>query len=219
MRAAAITGLEAEARIARRAGLDAAPSGGVAARTSASAKSFLDAGAEGLISFGIAGALAPSLAAGALLLPRVVIAENGARYSVDAAWRDRVAGMLARAGLRAEPGDILGADAAVASAERKAALYRATGAVAVDLESHLVAQAAQEARRPFLVLRAVADPSSRTLPDAAVNGLAENGAPALGRVLASLLRNPAQIAALLRLAFDTRKALFALSLAAEADPF
>lgn len=214
MRVAAITGLEAEARIVRRVGLTAVASGGIAERAHAFAEACLAEGADALVSFGIAGALAPHLSAGALLLPRCVVDEAGTRYRVDEAWRSRVAAMLVAAGMPAEEDDILGAAEAVASAVHKAALFQKTRAIAVDLESHIVARVATHAARPFLVLRAVADPASRALPPAAVNGIDEKGAPALGRVLASVLRDPRQISALLQLALDTRKALFALRSAA-----
>jgi adenosylhomocysteine nucleosidase len=218
MKVAAITGIEAEARIARRAGLEAAASGGRAVRTLALAETFLHEGADALLSFGIAGALAPHLATGALLLPRLVLDEDGSHHAVDETWRARVEKMLAAAGRAVESGVMLGAAEAAATPARKAALFQATGSIAVDLESHLVARASAAAKRPFLVLRAIADPASRALPPAAVNGLDENGAPALGRVLSSVLRDPTQIPALIRLAGDTRTALFALRSALKAGP-
>jgi len=218
MTIAAITGLSAEARIARRAGLRAKASGGIAARTLEAAEACLAGGADGLVSFGIAGALAPHLAPGSLLLPRVVVEADGARHEVDEKWRARVLEGLIAAGLRVAEGDLLGAVEVAASAERKAALFAATGAIAVDLESHIVARAAMRAVRPFLVLRAVADPALRALPPAALDGLDAAGVPALARVLASVARNPAQLPALLRVAGDTRRALFALRLALTAGP-
>jgi adenosylhomocysteine nucleosidase len=93
---------------------------------------------------------------------------------------------------------------------RKAALNRQSGAIAVDLESHLVAEAAAAAGLPFAALRAVADPAERALPPAALIGLDATGHPALGRILLSLARQPAQLPALLRLARDTRRALATL---------
>lgn len=211
MKVAAITGLRTEARLAHRFGLVAIASGGTAARTRVVSESLLNEGAAALLSFGIAGALAPPLASGTLLLPRTVIEENGDRHPVDGAWRSRVETALAATGLPVESGAILGAAQAADTRERKAALFRSTGAVAIDLESHLVARVAAEAGRPFLVLRAIADPALRALPPAAVNGLDERGAPALGRVLASVLRQPGQVPVLLRLAGDVRRALSALS--------
>ncbi len=201
MRLRAITGMTSEARIAERAGIEAMASGGVAATTE-----MLIRDADRLISFGIAGALAPRLVPGTLLLPHDVIDENGARYPIDAAWRSRVLAALRSAGLVAEEGTLIGTSEAAASVTQKAGLFARTGAIAVDLESHIVARAA----KPFLVLRAVADPASRDLPPAALVGLAPSGAPAIGAVLVSLAWDPTQLPALLRLAGDSRRALSAL---------
>ncbi len=216
MRVGAVTGLAAEAEVARRAGITARPSGGIAAQTTAIAETLLSEGAEALMSFGIAGALAPALTPGRLLVPRAVIDEAGARYAVDTEWRMQITQALRRTGLQIDDGDLLGAREAAASPARKAELYRITGAVAIDLESHLVAQAAARASRPFLVLRAVSDSATQALPDAAIRGLAPSGKPALGRVLGSVARDPRQIPALIKLAGDTRRALDALGSALRA---
>lgn len=210
MEIAAITGLEAEARIARRAGFAARASGGIAVQTFEAAEAYLAQGAQTLLSFGIAGALAPHLAPGTLLLPRAVVEEGGMRRLVDAGWRSHLADALVSAGLRAETGDLLGADQPAASRARKAELFAATGALAIDLESHIIARSAIRAGGSFVVLRAVADPAERDLPPAALEGLDAEGMPALGRVLNSVLRHPGQVLALLRLAGDTRRALLAL---------
>jgi len=210
MEAAVVTGLRAEARIARRAGLAAAAGGGDAARTLAQAEQLLAQGASALVSFGIAGALAPGLAPGVLVLPRAVVEEDGRRWEVDAGWRALLQAALARSGLVLSEGGLLGASRAIDSVADKSAVFRRTGAVAVDLESHLVARAASRAGRPFLILRAIADPAERFLPEAAVQGLDDTGAPALRRVLASVARHPGQIPVLLRVAADTRRALAAL---------
>ena len=210
MKPAAVTGLAAEAKVARRGGLIAQPSGGVATQTTAIAESLLRDGAEALISFGIAGALAPSLAPGDLLVPRAVIDDRGARFAVDDTWRTQIVDALRGAGLPVERRDLLGTSEVAASPARKAEFHRVTGAVAVDLESHLVAAVAARAGKPFLVLRAVSDSAVQVLPDAAVHGLAPSGKPALGRVLLSVARDPRQIPALIRLASDTRRALDAL---------
>jgi hopanoid-associated phosphorylase len=219
MKVAAVTGLAAEAAVARRAGISAEPSGGIAAQTTAIAESLLRAGAEALMSFGIAGALAPTLMRGCLLVPRTVIEESGTRYAVDSGWRMPVIDALRGAGLWIEEGDLLGAPDAAAAPARKAELHRITGAVAIDLESHLVAQVAARAGRPFLALRAVADSAAQALPDAAVHGLAASGKPAFGRVLLSVARDPRQIPALIKLADDTRRALDTLGSALRAVSF
>ena len=211
---AAVTGLAAEARIARRAGLAAAAAGGDSGRTESAIAELIADGASALVSFGICGGLDPALAPGALLLPHWVRDESGARFAVDAAWRGRVAAALAAHGQVAAAGDLLGADAVVATPAQKAVLFAASGAVGADLESHVVARAALRAGLPFLALRAVADPAARGLPPAALIELDSQGRPALGAVLGSLLRRPGQLPALLRVAGDARRALAALRRAA-----
>jgi adenosylhomocysteine nucleosidase len=212
---AAVTGLAAEARIARRLGLPAVATGGNAPRTQAAAEHLIAQGATGLLSFGICGGLDPALTAGTLVLPRAVQSETGERYLADAATHRSCAGAL---GDTLVTQDILGASSIADTVERKAALFRRTGAVAIDTESHLVAAAAAAARIPLLVLRAVADPATRALPPAALIGLDEDGRPVLRRVLRSLLAQPGQLPALIAIALDTRQALRALTRVASTAP-
>ncbi len=211
----AVTGLAAEARIIRRTGWRAVAAGGDAARTAAAIAGLIAEGASGLISFGIGGGLDPALASGSLVLPLAVQDEAGTRLPVDCAWHDAVAAALAQAGIAATSGDVLGAEEIVATPENKRSLHTG-GAVIADLESHLVARAAAAAGIPFLVLRAVADPAGHGVPPAARMGLDAEGRAALGPVPRSLLRQPAQLPALLRIAGETRAALRALRRAAPA---
>lgn len=213
---AAVTGLAAEARIAERIGWQAVAAGGDAEATRRAMAQLVAGGARALVSLGICGGLDPALSSGALILPQVVTSEDGGRRRVDAALRGVLAAALGRAGIPALGGDVLGSARAVDTPSRKAALNRQTGAIAVDLESHLVAAAAAAAGLPFAVLRAVADPAERALPPAALIGLDALGRPALGRILWSLARQPAQLPALLQIARDTRRALAALRRAGEA---
>jgi adenosylhomocysteine nucleosidase len=213
---AAVTGLAAEARIAERIGWRAFAAGGDAERTRRAMAPLVADGVRALVSFGICGALDPALNPGALILPQVVIAEDGRRHRIDVALRSVLAAALGRARVVALAGDILGAVRAADTPSRKAALNRQSGAVAVDLESHLVAEAAAAAGLPFAVLRAVADPAERALPPAALIGLDAAGRPALGRTLLSLARHPGQLPALVRLAGDTRRALATLRRAGDA---
>ena len=104
----------------------------------------------------------------------------------------------------------------VATALTKRALYQASGAVAVDLESWGVAQAAAERGLPCAVIRAVADPAQRALPPAAAEGLDDQGKVRLGAVLLSLAKDPTQLAGLIRVGLDTNAALKALAKAASA---
>jgi len=209
MHLTALCGFAAERRLARHFGFAAFATAGDAARGRALAARAIEI-TDGLLSFGVAGGLAPHLAPGTLLLPRAVIAASGERLAVDTGLHRRLLAALAAAGLHAETGDMLGLETIVATPQAKTAQHARHGALAVDLESLPVARATQAAGKPFLVLRAIADPAGRGLPTAALVGLHPSGRAAPGRVLAALLRQPGQIPDLIATARDTRRALSAL---------
>ena len=95
-------------------------------------------------------------------------------------------------------GTALGQDRIAATATEKAALRAATGASIVDMESHIAARVAARHALPFAFLRAIADRADEDLPPAALIGMNPDGSMALGRVLWSLARRPAQLPALVR---------------------
>jgi len=153
-----------------------------------------------VLSFGLAGGLAPDIATGEVLVASALW-EDGMLWPADAAL---LAGLSARRGLIAASAGLL-SDAAA-----KAALHRSSGALAVDMESGAAARFARVRGLPFGVLRAVADGPEDVLPAAASVGLNPDGSPAPGRVLAALLRRPGDLPALLRLALASAKAHAAL---------
>jgi adenosylhomocysteine nucleosidase len=195
-----VVGLAAEARIARPLG-ETAIGGGLPEGAEAAAERLVTGGATALLSFGLAGGLDPLLRAGQMVVPECVL-EAGLAYPTDA-------GLNAWLGGLAVP-MLLAGDAIVAGIEDKRALFAATGAPAIDLESGAVARVALRHGLPFAVLRAICDPATRALPPAALVALDGGGAIGLLRVLASVARRPAQIAALLALARDASAAQRAL---------
>ena len=201
------SGLAAEARIARRAGFQVIVGAGDRQRTTALVETAIGR-AQCLVSFGIAGALAPHLRPGGVILSAEVITEDRT-WRPDARFRREIGALARRIG--ATEGPVLGAGSILASEADKARAWRATGALAVDLESAIVARAAEEAGIPFLVLRTIADPATRALPAAALLPLSEDGTPSIARVIGEVLRRPRQIAALVGLARETRRALRALA--------
>ncbi|QCO17259.1 hypothetical protein D3869_18545 (plasmid) [Azospirillum brasilense] len=213
MTAAILTGMALEARLARRSGLPVACAMGDAAAALA-AHRLLEGGAGGIVSFGIAGGLAPDLRPGSLVLATAVVDEDGAVFETWRPWRDRLQSALplARSAL------VAGARIPAATVGDKARLRALTGAVAVDLESLAVARACQAWGRPFAVLRVVADPAWRALPRAALAGLDGAGRMAPGAVLARLVADPRELVALGRLAWDLGRALASLRGAAQAIP-
>lgn len=167
-------------------------------------------GARGLVSFGIAGGLDPSLGPGVIVIADRVIAPGGEVFSCFEPWVSR----LLRHDGGFDSGPILGSDDAVLKPLRKARLFRQHGAIAVDMESHGVAAVAKAACVPFIAIRAIGDPASRAIPRAALAGLAPDGRTRALPVLAALLKRPKDLAGLFRIARDTNAALAALKQAA-----
>ncbi len=196
-----VVGLAAEARIAHAFGCPVAIGGGGAAGAARAAQELAVQGVTRLLSFGLAGGLAPGLPAGSLLVPERVVDETGACWMADAALS---------AQLGSPAGALLAVPDIVATAAEKARLWRETGALAADIESGAVASCAAERGLGFAVLRVVCDPAERDLPPAAITALDSAGRIRLGALLYSLAQRPGQVVALVGLGRDAAAARAAL---------
>jgi adenosylhomocysteine nucleosidase len=121
---------------------------------------------------------------------------------------------LTAGGLEPQSGALLGSDRIVANASDKRELFEATGAQAVDMESHELAAVAAGAGLPFLVIRALADPYDQVIPQVAREALRPDGRVRLQGMLGGLLRERGGAAALLRLARQSARGLPCLRRAA-----
>jgi hopanoid-associated phosphorylase len=199
----AATGLKAEARIAERSeGVVAVAGGGDEARLVSLIEAAIAEGARGIISFGIAGALKPGLKPGACIVGSSVIGGEQS-FPADERWTSRMLASLPDA----IGGGVVGTSTAIAGVSAKTATHEATGAAAVDMESHVVARIARERSLPFAVLRVIADTAGQRLPPAAVSGLKPDGSPDIAGVLKSLASEPGQLPDLIRTALATRHAM------------
>lgn len=202
-----VCGMDFEARIA--AGPDCQVLHGLRADALDRAlQAQLAAGCAGVISFGVAGGLDPALAPGAIVIASGVQdgSRPGHRYPTDPAWTQalRHAQPLAAYGL------IAGSDTAAATLADKEALRAASGALVVDMESHIAARAAQSHGVPFAACRIVVDPATRPVPPLALAGMGSDGRTDVGAVVLGLLRTPQQLPALMRLARDASAARTAM---------
>jgi adenosylhomocysteine nucleosidase len=209
-RVAAVAGFPAETKCLRALGLGVACSGGSADRARLEAQRLVAEGAAALVSFGFAGGLAPGLRAGDLLLPEIVRGAGLLSWPVDPVWRERVHARLAAGGIEPAAGAVAGSDRILATAADKRTLFEAVGALAVDMESHAVAAVASEAKIPFLVLRAIADPADQVVPQVAREALRPDGGIRIRATFGGLLRQPGDLMALIRLARQSTLALAAL---------
>ncbi|MGE4482867.1 hypothetical protein [Acidocella sp.] len=196
-----VTGLQAEARWLRKAGFMVKPGGGTPRGAKNASEYLIQAGAQALISFGLAGGLRPGVQPGAVLVPAVVISDTQA-YPCDSRLTTFLGG--------ATSGMILGGREIAASAQAKALLYQCNQPIAIDLESGALAETAKRHDIPFAVLRGVADPAERTLPPAALVALKEDGSLDLVRLIHSIVKQPSQIPGLIAVGRDAKMARRAL---------
>ena len=200
------SGLAVEAKIARAAGFSVVIRAGDRDR-SAALVGAAAAETDCLVSFGIAGGLAPELKTGTVVVSGEVISETH-HWAVGSLYMQRL-GDFARS-IGAIRGPVLGATSILATRIEKKRAWATTRALAVDLESEIVARTATALGIPFIVLRSIADTARRDLPPASLVPLSADGKPDLLRVLAAVLRRPFQVAGLIGLAEETGIALSAL---------
>jgi hopanoid-associated phosphorylase len=199
----AATGLKREAALIAADGVNAVVSGGRADLLEQRLRA-ASPGVTAIVSLGIGGALAEGLQPGDWVVATKVVSQ-AAEWPTDLAWTTTLA-----TALKASTGAILGADAMVLKAADKRAARARTGALAVDMESHVAARVAQALGVPFAAARVVSDAADRDLPRAVTVGMRPDGGMALGPVLLSLLANPLQLPALIRAGRDAEVAFRAL---------
>jgi hopanoid-associated phosphorylase len=201
--------MKREATLIAGPGLQSVVSGGVADLLGARLKTALARyKVVGIISVGLGGALSPDLKVGDWVAAERLI-DGATTWETDAAWTAAIALAL---GPTARLGAIVGSDTMVANAEAKAALHKSTGALAVDMESHVAARVASAHGLPFAALRVMSDAADRTLPKAALAGMRPDGGMNLAGVLWALAKAPRQLPALIRTGQEAEAAFKALAL-------
>jgi hopanoid-associated phosphorylase len=195
----AFVGLAFEARIA------AGPGVHVVCRTAGSeletvAETAVRRGYRGMISFGVAGGLAAHLRAGDWVVASAIHDSHGAHSnrSTDVVWSRRLLSLIGRA----VHAPIVGVDTPVAEPAKKRELHRATGAAAVDMESHLMARVAAEHKLAFAAVRVVVDPAHREVPPAALLNMRPDGRADTRAVMRDIIARPSQLSPLARIAMD-----------------
>lgn len=199
-----VTGLRREARLLSGPEVEVVAGGGDRRRLEARLEERA-AWANGIISMGIAGGMAPGLRPGQWVVARAVL-DRGMVLPADTDWTDALLARLPGA----VDGPFLGVDTITTGKAEKAALHRATGAIAVDMESHVAARVAARHRLPFAAARVICDPAHRSLPAAALVGMRPDGRMDVTAVLRSLVAEPGQIPALIRTAWEAERAFRAL---------
>ena len=197
-----VVGLAFEARIAAGPGIHVVCGGDgrnlTATLTAAIAEArILFGDCPGLISFGVAGGLAPQLRPGTCVIGSAILSGSN-RMPTNQKWSQQ----LLQTFPDAVSGMLLGVSAPICDPGDKRALHVNTGAIAVDMESHVVAAVGAEHGLPMAAMRVITDPAERTLPASAVEAMRPDGTTNIGSMIRSMLMRPRELPALFRTALD-----------------
>ena len=158
----------------------------------------IEKGATALLSWGVAGSLDPTIPPGSIILPKLILKRNAPPLSVSKAWHWDFYKLLLKQ-FRPNTQSLLHSARVIATADEKSELFNAYQAAAVDMESYVIVEAANQVGIPCLVLRSIIDPADMDLPEVALSALDDNGNLNIGRVISSLLYKPWQLPALWQL--------------------
>jgi adenosylhomocysteine nucleosidase len=204
-----VTGLLQEARIAAGPGMTVICSSSDPQQLRALLTVFDPKTIRGVISFGVAGGLDPSLKSGDVVVATEVLAGD-TRWLAGLALNEEFIAGVALGRRRVVRGGLAGVEQVIAARAGKAALRSETGAAAVDMESHIAADYAARSGLPFAALRVIADPATRALPELAMTAIKPNGDIDLRKVLRGVARNPSTLRDLVSTGIDFNRALRSL---------
>jgi nucleoside phosphorylase len=120
------------------------------------------------------------------------------RIATDREWSEKLMQTIPGAVY----GMLAGVPAPIAQATTKRSLYVKTGAVAVDMESHIVAAVAAAHGLPVAAIRVITDPAMRSLPASALAAMRPDGTTDITAMIRSVAQRPRELPALLRAALD-----------------
>ena len=198
----ALVGLAFEARIAAGPGVLVVCRG---RETTDLLRLAIGAGCRSIISFGVGGGLAPDLLPGDCVVASAIIDYPAVRPT-DPLWSRKLGETIPDA----RHGPIMGVNSVVSDPPDKRKLHAFTRAVAVDMESHLVARLADAHGLAFAAVRVIIDPAHRAVPPAALLAMAPGSSTDVSAMLREILAQPSQVSPLMRLAADAIAARAAL---------
>ena len=152
-----VVGLAFEARIAAGPGIHVVCSGDGRNLTTALTAAISEArnlfgDCPGIISFGVAGGLAPQLRPGNCVIGSAILSGSN-RMPTNKIWSQQ----LLQTFPDAVSGVLVGVSAPVCDPRDKRELHLSTGAIAVDMESHVVAAVGAAHGLPVAAMRVVTD--------------------------------------------------------------
>ena len=210
------TGLAMEAALVRKAARAArvrpppvAVAGPGAPNAAATVAALEAQGAACIVSFGLAGALAPALRPGDVLYPNAVTdRDTGRGFVADPEWRMRLGGGETQHLLVSSRTPLL-------TPADKTALASETAAHAVDMETFALAEAAHARGLPFVAMRAISDTADTAIPASAAQAMTADGRLNVMPIITALLTGRDRLPAFRELGRQTAVAKAGLKRALE----
>lgn len=181
------------------------------------AQALIAQGAQQLISWGCAGALAPHLKAGDLVIPALILTQDNKLITTHTQWSKQITEILENS-IKYYTDTLLESDSVVALVHTKNKLHQATHALAVDMESGAIARIAEQAQIPFIALRSIVDPANLDLPQAINYAMTESGVVCIPKLLLYLCAHPNEIPRLIKLGLNFNAASKTLKTIAQQLP-
>ncbi|OEU66604.1 MAG: phosphorylase [Desulfovibrio sp. S3730MH75] len=164
-----------------------------------------------MLSAGVSGGLAHGPAAGDLLAASSIHSELAAHnpWHKSESDVDLSIALLPAYG-KIPSGPMVTVPTPVLTPKDKTSLHDKTGALAADMESIAVAEAATKAGIPFACIRAISDASTRAIPAESLDGVDASGKTKLKPILKAIANRPSLIFELIPMGMDYSKALKSL---------
>lgn len=162
-------------------------------------------GCRGIVSYGLSGGLCPDLRSGDIMVGSQILGPGGS-VATDDVW----SAWLLSAIPTAVYGPIIGIDVPISACASRSELWLRSGALAVDMESHLIARLAADNGMRLVALRVVIDAAERNVPPTAIACVSADGEISRWRLGRLLLGRPSDTLDIIRLSVDwwiARKAL------------
>ncbi len=182
---------------------------------SQAAEKLLDLNINALISWGVAGALDPTLESGDLIIANSIISGDK-NNPTTAKWQKELLAFFSGKVQKALNADIYSSSEVCATIEDKKILFGKTNTIAVDMESAAITDTAMKNNLDFVVIRSIADKNDMPIPEAVLKYTDSLGNPIILKFIGSCLSKPGQIRELLILARCYKKAIKTLNNIAEA---
>ena len=216
-----VTGLTVEATIAASFGTKSVSSGGNPAQLQTLLSKYNSSNIRGVVSFGTAGGLDPSLQPGDVVVMSSVT-EGGVTWNANSALTAAIVDKIfkqAAGSFAVHQGPGASSSTSILDAAGKTTLWNSTHTEVVDMESEIAAAFAAQNGLPFVAVRAVADPYNQSQPPASLVALMPDGSLNLSAIINSIATSPSQIPDLWNVALQTEAAFSSLTTVREAVDF